>query len=437
VSQPQPIANQSSPSFRSVVDPAMASVGWITGMAECRWDGNGDVSCDVRLGRQFQLTSGLLEITYNTGAKVILQGPCSYTVESPMGGHLAIGKLTARVEKKAQSNSRSMPDVPLFTISTPTATVTDLGTEFSVNVIDPPSCNVQVFEGKVQCVIKSPNQNSAGVQVLTAGQTIEISGTHMRPITHSGCQPMAVLLERLRPRGFDLGYSRGFDGLELQNAAMLCFSPSLGDMGRLRLTWNDYGRRGSAWYRYKQSISEGFSTTFRFQFSYPQGVAGDGLVFVLHNAPDLDKQNVGVEGVVRNALNVCICSYQHPNDPSNAYVAVCDGAKSIGMFDLRTRYDFQNLADSRIHKVQIDYRPGSLDVRLDSVLVLHGIKVDLAHLQSGSAIDSDGKAWLGLAASTGEWSDETDKNHTEQHDVLSWAFTPRVGAVMNAPATQH
>ena len=41
----------------------------------------------------------VLEITYNTGPKVILQGPCMYDVESSRGGFLSLGKLTARVEK--------------------------------------------------------------------------------------------------------------------------------------------------------------------------------------------------------------------------------------------------------------------------------------------------------------------------------------------------
>ena len=40
-----------------------------------------------------------MEITYDTGAKVILQGPVTYEVESRRGGFLSVGKLTARLEK--------------------------------------------------------------------------------------------------------------------------------------------------------------------------------------------------------------------------------------------------------------------------------------------------------------------------------------------------
>ena len=44
----------------------------------------------VSLGDKFALSSGLMEITYDTGARVILQGPVTYEVESASGGYLAV-----------------------------------------------------------------------------------------------------------------------------------------------------------------------------------------------------------------------------------------------------------------------------------------------------------------------------------------------------------
>ena len=55
----------------------------------------------VSLGDKFALASGLMEITYDTGAKVILQGPVTYEVESN-GGYLAVGKLTGKLEKRGR-----------------------------------------------------------------------------------------------------------------------------------------------------------------------------------------------------------------------------------------------------------------------------------------------------------------------------------------------
>ena len=60
----------------------------------------------VSLGDKYALASGLMEITYDTGAKVILQGPVTYEVESKDGGYLSVGKLTARLEKKAEGGRR-------------------------------------------------------------------------------------------------------------------------------------------------------------------------------------------------------------------------------------------------------------------------------------------------------------------------------------------
>ena len=46
-------------------------------MVDCRWANSHDAPADslVALGDKFALASGLMEITYDTGAKVILQGP--------------------------------------------------------------------------------------------------------------------------------------------------------------------------------------------------------------------------------------------------------------------------------------------------------------------------------------------------------------------------
>ena len=154
VSRPEQVARSSVPAI--VAEPA--SVGRITGMVDCKWNGGSHVS----LGQECQLASGLMEITYDTGAKVILQGPVTYEVEAN-GGYLAVGKLTGKLEKKAEGGRRKAEDAgnqkspfPLppspFVVRTPTATVTDLGTEFGVDVDNRGNCEVNVFHGQVDLV---------------------------------------------------------------------------------------------------------------------------------------------------------------------------------------------------------------------------------------------------------------------------------------------
>ena len=157
----------------------------------------------VPLGRKYALSSGFMEITYDTGARVILQGPCTYEVESARGGFLSLGKLTARVEKegsgfrpkssgfrvegranrqpsplskrtapttslaprpsadkwekgegrreKRDSNPQSLIPNPLFAVRTPTAVVTDLGTEFGVEVDRSGTTRSHVFRARSNC----------------------------------------------------------------------------------------------------------------------------------------------------------------------------------------------------------------------------------------------------------------------------------------------
>ena len=78
----QPIANQARPSPASplvVKNPKLQLVARITGTFQCQpADGSTAITQggQVRLGNRFALASGLVEISYTSGAKVLLQGPC-------------------------------------------------------------------------------------------------------------------------------------------------------------------------------------------------------------------------------------------------------------------------------------------------------------------------------------------------------------------------
>ena len=171
-------------------EPKPEYVGRITGMADCRWADPGRRSRRrhaVPLGRRYALASGLMEITYTTGAKVILQGPCTYEVDSAAGGFLSLGKLTARVETKGKAeggrrraeirNPKSEVRIPLppssfpFVVRTPTAIVTDLGTEFGVEVDEQGRTESHVFAGEVRVERADAKDGAGQTTVLYAGQT--------------------------------------------------------------------------------------------------------------------------------------------------------------------------------------------------------------------------------------------------------------------------
>ncbi len=77
----QQVVDNHSPSAPSGYGPELVFVGRITGMKDCRWadpDTQTYIGSSVPLGRKYALSAGLMEITYDTGARVILEGPCTY-----------------------------------------------------------------------------------------------------------------------------------------------------------------------------------------------------------------------------------------------------------------------------------------------------------------------------------------------------------------------
>ena len=165
--------------------PEMVFVGRVTGMKGCRWSDPDTITypgSSVPLGRRYALSAGLMEITYETGAKVILEGPCTYKVESRAGGYLTMGKLTARVEKRSEvrgqnprpktQDLRPQSEISKFSVRTPTAIVTDLGTEFGVEVNNNGDTTSYVFVGTVKVQVLGEG-NQQGV-VLHADQAARV-----------------------------------------------------------------------------------------------------------------------------------------------------------------------------------------------------------------------------------------------------------------------
>ena len=207
VTNHQHIAEAPSQSVPSDVRQEMVFVGRITGMVDVKWSDDLHYLPPLRyahvpLGRKYILSSGLLEITYDSGAKVILEGPCTYEVESTAGGYLSLGKLTAKVEKgrsevrgqRSDHYPLSTTHYPLFSVRTPTAIITDLGTEFAVEVDGQDAAMVCVFEGAVSVV----DRNSQGRELVRAGEAIQMASGTIRRVDSGKASKHFV--RRIRPR---------------------------------------------------------------------------------------------------------------------------------------------------------------------------------------------------------------------------------------------
>lgn len=119
--------------------PATQAIAWVVNAQNCQWKQDLAPYGEMLPGKVLAIDRGLVEISFVTGATVLLSGPASLELKTSNSAQLRFGKLTARVPKSAIG----------FTIVSPEGKVVDLGTEFGMLVSPDGATDVVVFEGEV------------------------------------------------------------------------------------------------------------------------------------------------------------------------------------------------------------------------------------------------------------------------------------------------
>ena len=117
-----------------------------------------------------KLTAGLAEITFDSGARVILEGPADLELVSTDSAHLHSGRLVGRVPPEASG----------FAVKTPSTTVVDIGTEFGLQVAQSGTAEVIVFEGEVD-VERPSNEDPEGAAIRRGPKAVHIR-QYRRPL---------------------------------------------------------------------------------------------------------------------------------------------------------------------------------------------------------------------------------------------------------------
>jgi hypothetical protein len=178
-----PASPQQSHSIPSVTSNASKSaplaskitpVAKLTGSSRCNWSGASEmlkVGDGLSVGQLLRLDSGVAEITYNIGARVILQSPASFSVETPKSIRLVAGKLTAEI---VSADARG------FKVLTSDATFVDQGTEFGVEVAPDGNSRIHVFKGAVDLSLDTKPGSALPAQRLLADSGARLEGNSPR-----------------------------------------------------------------------------------------------------------------------------------------------------------------------------------------------------------------------------------------------------------------
>ena len=144
-------------------------VATLTQVVDCVWAEGAPVlhhGQQLAKGSHVALESGMVKVTFDCGAEVVLQGPCDFVVRDEMKGVLYSGTITANVPRRAFS----------FAILSPQVVFVDLGTSFGLSVGMDERTELHVFEGEVLC--SQPSQEVGGrnsVLHVTANRAVEFN----------------------------------------------------------------------------------------------------------------------------------------------------------------------------------------------------------------------------------------------------------------------
>ncbi|HEY1191954.1 MAG TPA: LamG-like jellyroll fold domain-containing protein [Gemmata sp.] len=159
---------QVEPPLATAEEPTTTAVAVLTRSVGAHWtDPPGGVTVGAALTPGWlKLESGLAEIEFYRGARVVVEGPAEVQLVSADRAACRFGRLTAEVPPAAAG----------FQVGTPHGAVIDRGTAFGLNVTAG-GTEVHVFEGQIEL------HGASGRRTLATGQAVAVApGAADRPL---------------------------------------------------------------------------------------------------------------------------------------------------------------------------------------------------------------------------------------------------------------
>jgi len=235
-----------------------ASIAWLTGAKDAQWSGpNGPQPGDaLEKGRRLDLQSGVAEVTFDSGARVVLEGPTSLGLDSAWAASLRSGTLTATAPSEAAG----------FRVANPAVAVTNLGGDVRIETDRAGGAEVVALSGTAEAaspgraekqLLKSRQaRHFAAGKVLpvadldqklsrfTARASLERSG---RPVkfarwTQLGLDPAGHKSAGNAPRTVAMWVRVASDAAPGEHAEIVGFGGR--KAGKLRVAWNTAPERG-------------------------------------------------------------------------------------------------------------------------------------------------------------------------------------------------
>jgi ferric-dicitrate binding protein FerR (iron transport regulator) len=157
--------------------PPREFVACLTGSSQTQWAAGAPAlqpGDHLRQGQRLELASGFAEVTFDSGAQLILEGPASLDVNSAWDATLRRGALKASVPHEAIG----------FRVSNPSVGVVDLGTEFAMVAAPAGTADVLVLKGEVEA---SPLTDAdPDAILLSANESLHFAPSGVSDVNNGG-----------------------------------------------------------------------------------------------------------------------------------------------------------------------------------------------------------------------------------------------------------
>jgi hypothetical protein len=147
------------------------AIGRLAGVYEAQWRGVYPRPGEPLYAGSYNLREGVAKMELDQGTSILLEAPCQVELKSTGEVNLRSGRLAAVVPSQARG----------FQVRTPTALITDLGTEFGVVVHSDGSTEAHVLKGRISVALDPDKSGQATSRIVnehlaavvdTTGRTI-------------------------------------------------------------------------------------------------------------------------------------------------------------------------------------------------------------------------------------------------------------------------
>ncbi len=154
-----------------VDDEVAETIAHLSGAKDCQWAGTAPLNGDeFTSGQRLELKAGFAEITFDSGAQLVLEGPATLDLRSAWEAELQRGTVKANVPTEAIG----------FRLANAEVEVVDLGTEFSMTADGGGATEVFVLKGAIEVQPRNGAKTKTVMREKQSRRFAKLGGSEVR-----------------------------------------------------------------------------------------------------------------------------------------------------------------------------------------------------------------------------------------------------------------